>query len=424
MSAAPTTLPPTGRGWTKTTISIGYVTQNDFNDTVAKAGYSSVNAGNQVGDIEAVLAAINREGGLFGRKVIGIDRDNSSADVSGNPTGTAQSNCDFFKYDAPVVAALNLQSGLDLPNFRSCMMRAHIPVMSLSIQPITQSIISSLKGYLIPLLTPTYDRLAPVLAARLVAQKYFTGWDTTRGAPSATAPVKVGLLVTDSNQGREVERLMVKALTGSGHAPMVIRYSTDGTQKQQDFQSAVLAFRNAGITHVLCDSGDFSLFMIQAQSQQFRPRYGISSYAAPQPFVQTLAPPSQLVGALGVGSAPTIDVSAPEDPGHTAGGKYCYKVLAEGGQTFSGKRFAEAIAMALCDGLRATVAAAKAGGGLTGPDIIRGIAKAGPTFPTAFAFVSGLSPTNSALPGAGRDLGYDSGCSCWTYRGRTYLIGG
>ena len=421
-SAAPATLPPTGRGWTRTTISIGYVTQNDFNGTVAKAGYSSVNAGDQVGDIEAVLAAINKEGGLFGRKVVGIDRDNSSTEVSGNPSGTAQSNCAYFKFDAPVIAVLNLQSGLDLPNFRTCMMKAQIPVMSLSIQPITQSIITSLQGYLIPLLTPTYDRLAPVLASRLQAQKYFTGWDTTTGGPSATAPVKVGLLVTDSSQGKEVERLMVKSLSSVGQAPLVYRYSEDGSQKQHDFQSAVLQFRNSGITHVLCDSADFSLFMIQAQSQQFRPRYGISSYAAPQPFVQTLAPPSQLAGALGVGSAPTIDVSAPEDPGHTEGGKYCYKALADGGQTFSGKRFAEAVALALCDGLRATVAAAKASGGLTGPDIVRGIATAGPTFPTAFAFVSGLSPTNSALPGAGRDLGYDGGCSCWTYRGRTYPI--
>ncbi|MCU1593866.1 MAG: hypothetical protein JWO12_1258 [Frankiales bacterium] len=403
-------------------MSIGYVTQNDFNKTVAAAGYSSVNAGDQVGDINAVLAAINKEGGLFGRKVIGVDRDNGSAQVSGDPSGTAQSNCDFFKFDAPVIAVLNLQSGLDLPNFRTCMMKAKIPVMSLSIQPITKSIVTSLQGYLIPLLTPTYDRLAPVLVRRLQAQKFFTPWDTTNGRASATAPVKTGLLITDSDQGREVERLMKNALTSAGQPPLIRRYAENGSQQQSDFQAAVLAFRSAGVTHVLCDSANFSLFMVQAQSQGFHPRYGISSYAAPQPFVQTLAPPSQLVGALGVGSAPTIDVSANEDPGHTTGGKYCYRVLAEGGQKFSGKRFAEAIALALCDGLRATVAAAKASGGLSGPDIVRGIAQAGPTFPTAFAFVSGLAPDNSALPGAGRDLGYSTACSCWTYRGGSYRI--
>ena len=418
---AASALPPTGRGWTKTTISIGYVTQNDFNKTVAAAGYSSINAGDQVGDIEAVLAAINKAGGLFGRKVIGVDRDNSSADVSGDPQGTAQSNCDYFKNDKQVIAVLNLQSALDTANFRTCMHKARIPVMSLSIQPITQSILQSLQGYLIPLLTPTYDRLAPVLVSRLTAQKFFTGWDTTNGVSSA-APVKTGLLVTNDNQGKEVEGLLVKALTGAGRTPVVFRYAPTGSQQQSDFQSAVLQFRSAGITHVLADGANLAVFMIQAQSQNYRPRYGISSYSAPQPFLQGLAPASQLVGSMGVGSAPTIDVNAPQDPGGTPGSAYCKKVLADGGQTFSGKRFAEAVAFALCDGLRATVGAAVASGGLTGPEIVRGIASSGPTFPTAFAFVSGLSADNSALPGAGRDLAYGSACSCFAYSGSSYRI--
>ncbi|MGZ6826837.1 MAG: hypothetical protein ACXVGH_08585, partial [Mycobacteriales bacterium] len=157
------TLPPTGRGWTRTTISIGYTTENDFNKTAAASGYNSINAGDQVGDIEAVLKAINAAGGLFGRRLVGVDKDNSAAEVSSDPNAASAADCAYFLQDEPVVAVLNLETALDTATFRACAAKNHLPVMSLSVQPITQSILSALQGYLIPLLTPTYDRLAPVL---------------------------------------------------------------------------------------------------------------------------------------------------------------------------------------------------------------------------------------------------------------------
>ena len=38
--------------------------------------------------------------------------------------------------------------------------------MSLSIQPITDEVLRPFAGYLIPLLVPTYDRMAPVFVKR------------------------------------------------------------------------------------------------------------------------------------------------------------------------------------------------------------------------------------------------------------------
>lgn len=417
------TLPPTGRGWTRTTISVGYTTENDFNKTAAASGYSSINAGDQVGDIEAVLKAINAAGGLFGRRLVGVDKDNSAAEVSSDPNAASAADCAYFLQDKPVVAVLNLETALDTATFRSCAAKNHLPVMSLSVQPITQSILSALQGYLIPLLTPTYDRLAPVLVQRLTARGYFTGWNASTATASSATPVRTGLLVSSDSQGDAVLAQMEKALGTVGQKPLVFRYAPSGSQQQSDFQSAVLQFRSAGVTHVLSDGVNVAVFMIQAASQSYRPRYAVSSYSAPQPFLEGLAPASQLVGAVGVGSAPTLDVDASMDPGPTPGSPYCTKVLAAGGQTFSGKRFAQAVAFALCDGLRALVAAANAGGGLTGPQLVAGFASAGPTFPTSFAFRSGLAPGNSALPGAGRDLRYDSGgCSCFRYSGSSYGI--
>jgi hypothetical protein len=258
--------------------------------------------------------------------------------------------------------------------------------------------------------------MAPVLLQRLRDQGYFTGWDTTAGGPSTTAPVKTGVLVTSDTQGAAVLKVYDKALAKIGQKPVVFRYAPNGSQQQTDFQSAVLQFRSAGVTHVLSDGVNISLFMIQASSQTYRPRYALTSYSAPQPFVQTLAPEDQLKGALGIGSAPTIDVNLADDPGPTPGSAWCLKALKDGGQTFnSDKRFAQAIAFALCDGFRMLVAAAKAGGGLTGPQLVQGVGIAGPSFPTSFAFRSGFAPGVSTLPGSARDLGYVAGCSCFRY---------
>jgi hypothetical protein len=418
-SGAAGALPATGRGWDAKNIYIGYVTQNDFTRTAAAAGYNTVNAGDQVGDVEAILAALNAAGGLFGRTLVGVDRDNSSTEVTSNPEGTAAGNCDFFKNDKKVVAILNLQSGLDTDNFRACTSQAQLPVMSLSIQPLTDEILAPLKGYLIPLLVPTYDRMAPVFMKRLTAQGYFKGWDNTAGTTSATAAVKTGVIVTSDRQGAAVLKVYERELAAVGQKPVVFRYAPSGSQQQSDFQSAVLQFRQAGVTHVFSDGANISLFMIQASSQRYRPRYALSSYAAPQPFVQTLAPKDQLPGMVGIGSSPTIDVNLADDPGPTPGSPWCLKALKDGGQTFNGdKRFAQAIAFALCDGFRMLVAAAKAGGGLTGPQLVQGVGDAGPTFPTSFAFSSGFAPGVSTLPGSARDLAYNESCSCFRY-GRT-----
>jgi hypothetical protein len=229
--------------------------------------------------------------------------------------------------------------------------------------------------------------------------------------------VKTGVIVTSDRQGEAVLKVYQRVLKTVGQKPEVFRYAASGSQQQTDFQSAVLKFRTAGVTHVLSDGANISLFMIQASSQGYRPRYGISTYSAPQPIIQTLAPKDQLPGMVGIGSSPTVDVNLRDDPGPTPGSAWCLKALRDGGQTFGdNKRFAQAIAFALCDGFRMLVSAAQQGGGLTGPQVVRGVGLAGPTFPTSFAFSSGFAPgAISTLPGSGRDLAYVPDCQCFRY---------
>ena len=78
--------------------------------------------------------------------------------------------------------------------------------------------------------------------------------------------------------------------------------------------------------------------------------------------------------------------------------------------------------MALCDGLRLAVLGAKAGGGLDPASGRRGIVAMGRTFPIGGSFGAGLSASNYALPGAGRDLQWDPAVASFRYVGSTYGI--
>lgn len=185
--------------------------------------------------------------------------------------------------------------------------------------------------------------------------------------------------------------------------------------------SAVLQFRGRGVTHVLSTDGGALLgFMLSADDQGYRPRYGLSSFLTPAALLEGTAPARQLVGSVGAGWSPSVDVTDARDPGDTGPGEtFCKKVLAEGGQTFKGQRLAEAVAFAFCDGLRLIADSARAGGGLTGRQVAAGMQVAGPRLQSAFGFGNGFGKGRSFLPGAVRDLAYDTGCSCFAYTSKT-----
>jgi hypothetical protein len=132
-------------------------------------------------------------------------------------------------------------------------------------------------------------------------------------------------------------------------------------------------------------------------------------------------PKRQLVGALGVGTAPALDVVKVSGE-LTPGGALCRKVMRDGGETYDGKRFAEAFAFSICDSVRLYVEAARAGGGFDGDAFLRGARAVGPTFRPAMSFLSGVSNGYQVLPGAGRDLRYDTTCSCFRYDGPPRLL--
>lgn len=410
--AVATRLPPTGPGWDEKFVYIGVTTQKDVQAVAESVGANGLNVGDQEAMAQAVADEVNRRGGIFGRKISLVFRDQSTVATAQDPSTAGSAACTYYSQDRRVVALLNPVTLMDVPAFRSCMAKEKVPLFSASVASVDDEVGRSLAPYFYQSLAPSWNALAPVLVKQLRAQGYFNGWDTTRGVASESAPVKVGILADSSDVSGRVAKLVQAALAANGVQDSIVFQYADSTQ----MNPAVLQFKGRGVTHVISINPDLISFQQSAANQGYRPRYGISSYNAPQTFLEINSPAGQNNGALGVGWSPSLDTSDANDPGDTGPGERdCKATMAKAGQTFRGKRLGEAVALAFCDGIKLIAEAATAGGGLSGQQIYQGVLSVGPRFDVGFSFGSGLGPGRLFLPGAVRGLMWHTGCSCFRY---------
>lgn len=213
--------------------------------------------------------------------------------------------------------------------------------------------------------------------------------------------------------------ILSRQLQRVGHpAQNPIYYSSNSA----DVSGYVLRMKSDNVTHVLfCDLGLF-VFATQAETQQYRPRYGVSTFNTPVLFLQGVVPDAQLAGAMGSGFDPTLDVDAQHDPSKAEmpAIAQCESIAKADGLTYnSQRRFAHGVLYDTCDILQLIATAAKHAGALDGPAIVRGLGAAGATWRAAVTWRSGLSPAVHAMPAAARDIYFEGGCKCFQYRGGT-----
>ncbi len=402
-------LAPKGRGWDEKFVYIGIATQKDAEAAFAAAGAKGLQTGDQEADALAVAAEVNRQGGVLGRQVKIVFRDQKTAATAQDPNTAGAAACTYFSQDRPVIALINPVTLMDVPSFRACMAKAKIPLFSASVQGVDKKVGDDLAPYFYQSVAPTWDVLAPVLVSRLKAQGYFTGWDPRLGA-KGSSPVKVGVLTDTTDVGKRVGVLVSKALEAGGQGRPAV-FAASG-----DFSGAVLQFAGNGVTHVISTNSDLVAFQLSASSQNYRPRYGIHTLNAPQAFLEGVSPRGQNTGAMGVGWSPSFDVNDSNDV-ETAGEKECDSLFAKAKQSFQGKRLAETVAFAFCDGIRLIADSAKTSGGFSGLQLFDGVSRGGKDLRVAFAFGNGLSSSTLFLPGAARDLQWFDTCSCLKYVG-------
>ena len=416
-----TGIPTKGPAWDAKHVWIGVPTANDFNAVANSAGINGSN-GSVQGDVDAILADINRAGGLFGRQVVPEYFDVKTTDMAYNPAATAQAVCAHYTQDRRVVAVVNGSPQFDAQdNFHRCLEKYGVALLGTSNTDFSDADYARLGPHLWTVGSLSTDRLVPAFVTSLKGQGFFRGWDTLAGAASQ-APAKAGLLLPDTAQGHHVDAVMTRSLTRAG-VPVASRFFYDASGLGSKSQSEVLQFKSAGVTHVLDlppVAAEVWLFQQSAEQQHYRPRYGFTSFDLPLSMMENanIAPPVQQVGSMGIGWQPYNDVDAQRDPGPVPGAKRCLSALAKGRQVFtSTQRRGALIAVQLCDALYLLRDALAAGRGLSPSALTAGMPLAGPRFATAGTFRSALTSDDHGVPGYFRAMHYDAGCSCFAYSG-------
>lgn len=410
-------LPAKGFGWDSKYVYLGVVSQKDAQQAYKTAGYSGIDPGDTRAQAQAVADHLNAQGGVFGRQVKIEMKDVATVASAENPDAAADVVCTYFSQDRPVIAVFSIVVTMDVASFRECLAKHKIPLFSSADTAVDSRDAARLAPYFYSEVAPAWDALAPVLVSRLKAQGFFTGWNPQLGKPGNN-PVKIGVLILDNPLGARIGNIIKQALKAQGYSNVItFAYGYPGN----NIGPAVTNFSGNGVTHVISADIELSAFQTYAAPQHYIPRYGIHTYNDPYTNLSLVAPASQQVGDIGVGWAPTYDVSDQQDPGIKGPGEQtCLALMKKGGVTYS-DRWAKANAMPLCDTILLATQGAVAGEGLSPDALYQGILKVSPKFSSAFAFATGLTANRLFVPGAVRDLRWNTTCSCFAYASKSNL---
>jgi hypothetical protein len=405
-------------GLTDTTISVGFIYTEGRQQAAAALGAAGVTSGDERAQWELLIKVVNDSGGLGGRQIKPVWFAQGSN--SGQSISTVEAAaCQHFTQDNHVALAL---SSFEFTNgFVDCMSKRGVPT-SYSLESINSS--ATYRQY--PLqIEPTnmaLDRQGTLLAASLVRQDYFT-------AGTLGAAVN-GVIAYDTPAYHAGVDALEKTLKAKGIALRDKRYipfpneSADTGRLAAAISGAELAFASERIDHVMLFdlNGLLSfLFMTNAQSQQYHPRYGVTSQSSGTHLADLLGgnANAQLKDSVGVGWIPVLDLAMAEY-GETKGSaarKRCRQIMLKGGQQQGlSSPGAELVATGQCDDIFTFQAAfTKLTGPVTGAAIRSALKAIGAGFAPASTFSLDFGTGRSDGVSAVKDMAYLTDCSCFRY---------
>lgn len=364
---------------------------------------------------KAVVEDLNQRGGLGGRRVEAVIREASQDDQSQEAqTRQAAEICESLTSDAKVnlVAAAG-NSGAFYG--AACYAQHQTPLLTPGFV-LDDAMMRQFAPWLLPPTGANITTVAAELPRQLARQGVLTK--------------KIGILAFDLPQARRaVEETLKPAIARSGGKVlqtvyMQVSYQDVGAQ----VSSAVLRFKAEGIDLVLpsfaTGGGVTGIFMHEAETQAYRPKYGLSSLDAPIVVDDTLkAPESQLRNAVGVGYDPTRDVPQnQQQPSRNE--RRCWDMVNERLGTSYNNRTATGgngfAALEMCQlvwQLEAALAPWKGRGFV--PGAVRGAIEAlGTSHTPVWLPAARFAPGRADGSAVQREFRFDAkGCGCFTYRG-------
>jgi ABC-type branched-subunit amino acid transport system substrate-binding protein len=397
----------TGPGVTDTEIAIGmeYATDDVVNQA---AGLQGTNPGDIAAYYRTMVEDVNKRGGILGRRVKPVIRT-FSAGSAADPADEQQA-CSFFTEDNKVFGVLT-RFGIG-EAYRGCLQDKGVMTIGFGGLSVDDDQVFHDFPFYVTAGSLSLSRVTRATVDRLFAQGYFS--------PTS----RIGLVTFDDPAfNRAVERGYTPALASHGlKFTDVGRVARPESQADLGAESAgvsgiVLRFKSIGIDRVvfLEGGGDLALlFMNAAESQTYRPRYGLNSQDAGQVMAANV-PAAQLHAAVGIGWLPGTDVPAQNDPPNWPARQRCIDVMKANHVSFP-TRYAESYAGAVCDQVGLLAAAMSAGGNPVNRErFIAGLDTLGTSFGLAATFAGRFGPGVHDGIGAVRDVAFVDSCACFKY---------
>ncbi|MFP5326923.1 MAG: ABC transporter substrate-binding protein, partial [Acidimicrobiia bacterium] len=315
-------------GVTDTQILLGVSYATNGSEANEASGAGAATSTDTRRATELVIKDLNDRGGIHGRKVVPVWH---ALDALAAKTYEqhGQEMCATWTEDNKVFAAL----GAPYESLRQCMENAGAPMTYTSLSGSSELTFKEYPLYFEPG-NLNLNRIGRHTVESLVRRKFFP------------ANARIGLLTFDDPYFRHaMTQSMHPALARHGLKPTDTVYvpSPESTSDlggiSAGISSAVLRFRANQVSHVLIlDQAAVAtfLFMQEAESQGFRPRYGLNTQNGNTALSDLLASSGsqdQLINSLSIGWAPSLDLSEADDPNDKASPlrRRCLKILEDGG---------------------------------------------------------------------------------------------
>ncbi|HVM54790.1 MAG TPA: hypothetical protein VM262_16505, partial [Acidimicrobiales bacterium] len=405
--ATPGTSGGVGPGVTEETIALGIPYCNDCASANAALGAGSEDPGDTRRYYQAALDDVNARGGVIGRELVPVFQEVSAAD---DIARSQQAACEAFTADNKVLMMF----------FRGeiiyeCALRAGVLAWGTGGTGPTYAKFPNL-------FAPSsirLERLFQVTVRSMVAARWH---EPTPRWPTG----KIGLITWDDAEYRyAMEHGYLAGLREAGLKEQDVRYVTvpasagGVAESSAAISNAVLSFSSQGIDHVFIGDGPagiFSgtgltlLFLTNAQSQGYFPRYGFNSNNSPD---FESHPREQLVGMMAIDS---FDTTPENDEGIELNPvrERCFEVMREAGLPV-GQWLTQAIAIGACEiAWFAEVVIGRASD-TTLDNMIAAGESLGTSYRSPYNYGNRLGPGQHDGVALFRSLEWDEGCSCVKY---------
>lgn len=409
---------------TAKSISVGFIYTTGRQQAAAALGAAGVTSGDELAQWKLLIAEVNKTGGLGGRTINPVFYGQSSNSTQTIAT-SEQAACTKFTQDYHVSAAVS--SFEYTSTFMTCMENKGIPTFY-SLETLNDSVELANSSHHFEAANLALDRQGVALGSNLVSQGYFKG----------TVPAVNGIITYDLPAYVRAANVLVSTLKASGVAVRDVRKipfantSSDTGRIASSISSAELAFASEGINHVMIFdlNGLLSLlFMTNAESQRYHPRYGVTSQSSGSHLADLLKgnANAQLKDAMGVGWLPILDLKADDYPATTSSAerRRCRNIMLKGGQSQGLSSVgAELVALGQCDDIfMLQKAFGQVSAAVTGNAIKSALEGLGSSFRPAGTFTTTLSSRRHDGVAKIRNMAYLTTCTCFRYTGGTISVG-